>query len=139
MRFCACAQAKLEPTGQRPATMERAAEADAAADRLEEAVAAAEQASSRGSSSTSAQGSCVDCPGCSASEQPSTSRGGHGQQQPVAGLQTQLPHSAQQQKFGVGASDDVDASYAASQRLLMLSGVKLRQHRLQRSIQLGPS
>jgi hypothetical protein len=44
----------------------------------------------------------------------------------------------QDKKFGVGASEDVDASYAASQRLLTLAGVKLRQHALRRSIQLGP-
>lgn len=125
-------EAKLEPTGQRPATMERAAAADAAVDQLEEAAAAA--AVNGGSSGST----CVGC-GCQASPGPvqqtqalEVQHQAHGV--PPAGAAA----AAGGKKFGVGASDDVDASYAASQRLLMLAGVKLRQHRLQRSVQLGP-
>lgn len=43
-----------------------------------------------------------------------------------------------QKEFSVGASSDLDASYIASQRMLTLAGVKLRQHTLQRTVQLPP-
>lgn len=43
-----------------------------------------------------------------------------------------------EQKFSVGASSDVDASYVASQRLLTMAGVRLRQHALKRTVQLPP-
>jgi hypothetical protein len=115
--------------------MERAAAADAAVDQLEEAAAAAAAAANGNSSSSS---TCVGCD-CQA---------GPGAVQQTQALEVQqqaqgvppagAAAAAGGKKFGVGASDDVDASYAASQRLLMLAGVKLRQHRLQRSVQLGP-
>lgn len=41
------------------------------------------------------------------------------------------------QHFSVGASVDIDASYVASQRLLTMAGVILRQHTLQRNISIG--
>jgi hypothetical protein len=41
----------------------------------------------------------------------------------------------QPEQFSVGPS--VDASYVASQRLLTMAGVRLRQHTLQRSISIG--
>lgn len=143
----ACMQAKLEPTGQRPATMERAAAADAAADCLAEAGGVAGSSHCR---------SCC-CNGGSSSESGGDGSGSQGHnvatpatptpddvefclRQPQQPGQSAMPSRQQQQKkkFGVGASEDVDASYAASQRLLMLAGVTLRQHTLQRSIRLGP-
>lgn len=122
-------QAKLEPTGRRPATMERAAEADAAVDRLEEEQAAAATGCQH-CHAAACNGSQAESSGCGSSSADAQSE--RTQQQATAAA------AAQKKKFGVGASDDVDASYAASQRLLTLAGVKLRQHRLQRSIYLGP-
>lgn len=128
--------------------MERAAAADEAADLLEETAAAqgpAGHANAMASGSTAANSSeaCECCAAeCAASTSgkqtadPSSGRQHRKQQPHVPGQQSVA--SVQDKKFGVGASEDVDASYAASQRLLTLAGVKLRQHALKRNIQLGP-
>lgn len=117
--------------------MERAAAADAAADRLAEAEQELAAAGLAGPEDGNGTSKC-------------TGGGSHKTPEALSACDTLCPDAAvdevqsgvkktAQKKFGVGASDDVDASYAASQRLLMLAGVKLRQHTLQRSIQLGPA
>lgn len=136
-------QAKLEPTGQRPATMERAAAADEAADLLEATAAAAQATAGHDQAAASSSKACACCAAeCATSTSGRQTAGpSNGQQHP--GQQPHAPGSqsaasVQGKKFGVWASEDADASYAASQRLLTLAGVKLRQHALKRSIQLGP-
>jgi hypothetical protein len=102
--------------------MEEAAAEEAAADALEEAEII---------------GSSQGCghSGCSSSAVFAGDAGASADQQ-----QKSKPLKKQQKKqdaFSVGATADLDASYVASQRLLMMAGVKLRQHTLQRSIHLG--
>jgi hypothetical protein len=122
---CCCVQAKLEPTGKRPGTMEEAAAEEAAADALEEAGSASGSSSSRQGCGHSGCGSSTAC----------------GVDAAVSAADQQCAKQPKQQKgkqaFSVGATADLDASYVASQRLLMMAGVKLRQHTLQRSIFLG--
>jgi hypothetical protein len=116
---CCCLQAKLEPTGKRPGTMEAAAAEEAAADALMEAEASSSGSSSRGCGHSG----CAGDAGASADQQQRSKQ--------------QTKQQKKQEAFSVGATADLDASYVASQRLLMMAGVKLRQHTLQRSIHLG--
>jgi hypothetical protein len=98
--------------------MEEAAAEEAAADALMEAELS-------GSSS---------CQGCGHSGCAGDAGASADQQQR---LKQQTKQQKKQEAFSVGATADLDASYVASQRLLMMAGVKLRQHTLQRSIHLG--
>jgi len=116
--------------------MERAAAADAAADRLAEAEQELAAAAVAGPEDSNGSNTCTG-EGSHQTPEAMSARDGLRPDAVVAEVQSGVKKTAQK-KFGVGASDDVDASYAASQRLLMLAGVKLRQHTLQRSIQLGP-
>jgi predicted porin len=102
--------------------MEEAAAEEAAADALEEAELSSSSSNGCGHSGC---GSAV-CAG---------DAGAHADQQQRSKQQTK--QQKKQEAFSVGATADLDASYVASQRLLMMAGVKLRQHTLQRSIHLG--
>lgn len=112
--------------------MEEAAAEEAAADALEEADAGRGSGSSSHCCGDSGCGSSTACgmdAAVSAADQQCST-------QPSSGYQ-QAKQQKKKQAFSVGATADLDASYVASQRLLMMAGVKLRQHTLQRSIHLG--
>jgi hypothetical protein len=112
--------------------MEAAAAEEAAADALEEATTGSSSSSSSqgcGHSGCSSSMACGADAAANISDQQCLKQPGRGSEQAKS--------QKKKQAFSVGATADLDASYVASQRLLMMAGVKLRQHTLQRSIHLG--
>jgi len=118
-------QAKLEPTGKRPATMEQAAAEDAAADGRQ--LQAAVRDVHRPSLSNI----------CSTTDQQAIGKTINAKSAALGAAGSCSEKKQQPEQFSVGPSVDLDASYVASQRLLTMAGVRLRQHTLQRSISIG--
>lgn len=162
--FLVTFQAKLEPTGKRPGIMEEAAAIDALEDAAVAAAAGAEgvvegtlvESSSSccgDAGGSSSRNGCEHC-SCGATgaaheslrDTAAPAGGAADQARPghanvcSKGPQNLASKQLRQQQpagFSVGASADIDASYIASQRLLLMAGVKLRQHTLQGCIRLG--
>eukprot|EP00775_Hariotina_reticulata_P011791 gene11791-11936_t len=107
-------EAKLEPTGKRPATMEQAAAEDDAADgdQQQTAVSGVHQPNLSNICSITDQQAVGKTNAANAAAQ--GSGGSASGRKPL-------------QHFSVGASVDVDASYVASQRLLTMAGRNLLQ------------
>jgi hypothetical protein len=111
-------QAKLEPTGRRPGTMEQAAAADCQEDE--------QQQQQRGAAGAS--GSSDHAP-------PKHEQQVGRQQRTASGASSSSSSRGGGATKGGGVLDD---SYAASQRLLTLAGVNVRQHTLRHTVCLGP-